>query len=568
MDLPDKEARVSIWPLAVILGWGVALRVVLYLSGRSLWIDEARIALNIGSRSYLHLLSPLDYDQAAPVAFLWAERLAVTVFGMHDWALELLPLLAGIGVLFLIYPLARRAGLSVAPALLATALVACAPNLVFYASAVKPYGIDVLVTCFLLLLAFDVADPAGDLGSRTGLAVAGVLAPWFSAPAVFVLGAISVALLADTRRSRSGMTGWLLGCTAAWAASFGAAYLMVYRQATANPYMLSFWKEAFLDPGPGWPIRVALRMREVVWGMVLEGSTRPTGQVIEELAFALIPTVFLVLTGLGVVRLVRDRAAAALLIAGPIALVLIASVAGVYPTATRLLLFAAPLFSILAAAGVAQVLSWRAEEPAPWLWPVATLLVVMGPAVYGLRLALRAPGQEPMAAVVRRFATKVAPGEAVYLAPGSIPAWTRYTTPWARPDSARLARVARLASSTGPSFENAPPGSFNPAADPSGLTLDHEGWVEIFGRSAGIQERPGLPKPVTAPDSGWSEAEVARIAGSGKPAVWLVLSYLYGFEFDLLDALDARQARRTFWERIGDIELVRYELPEAAAAAP
>ncbi len=140
-----------------------------------------------------------------------------------------------------------------------------------------------------------------------------------------------------------------------------------------------------------------------------------------------------------------------------------------------------------------------------------------------------------MAAVVRRFAAKVAPGEAVYLAPGSIPAWTRYTTPWARPDSARLARVARLASSTGPAFENAPPGSFNPAADPSGLTLDHEGWVEIFGRSAGIQERPGLPSRVTAPDSGWAEGEVARIAGSGKPAVWLVLSYLYGFEFDVLD---------------------------------
>ena len=561
MELPDKEERMSIWPLAVALGWGVALRVVLYLGGRSLWIDEARTALNIGTRSYLRLLTPLDYDQAAPVAFLWAERLAVTAFGMRDWALELLPFLAGIGVLFLVYPLARRSGLPAASAVLATALVACAPNLVFYTSAVKPYGLDVLVTCVLLLFALDVINPDGDLRSRGRLAVVGMLAPWCSVPAVFVLAAICLALLADARRSRPGMTGWLLRWMTVWAASFGAAYVIVYRQATTNPYMLAFWKEAFLDPGPGWPLRAVLRIREVVWGMFLEGSTRPTGQVIEELAFTLIPTVFLILAGLGVVRLARARASAALLVAGPIALVLIASVAGVYPTATRLLLFTAPLFALLVAAGVAQVLSWRAEEPAPWLWPVATLLVAMGPALYGLRMVLRAPSQEPMAAVVRRFAASVAPGEAVYLAPGSIPAWTRYTTPWARPDSARLARVASLASSTGPAFENAPPGSFDPTADASALTLDHEGWVEIFGRSAGIQERPGLPMRPSAPDSGWTEGEVARIATSGKPAVWLVLSYLYGYEFDVLEAMDARHARRTFWERIGDIELVRYEIP-------
>ncbi len=208
----------------------------------------------------------------------------------------------------------------------------------------------------------------------------------------------------------------------------------------------------------------------------------------------------------------------------------------------RLLLFTAPLFAMLVAAGLAQVLSWRAEEPAPWIWPLATLLMVMGPAFYGLRLVARAPSLEPMAAVVRRFAAEAAPDEAVYLAPGSIPAWTRYTTPWARPDSARLARVARLASSTGPSFENGAPGSFDSSVDPAMLTLDHEGWVELFGRSAGIQERPGLAIASPEPDSGWAEGEAARLIERRGPAVWLVLSYLYGFEFDILDAMDARRS--------------------------
>ncbi|MBA3319182.1 MAG: glycosyltransferase family 39 protein [Gemmatimonadales bacterium] len=561
MDPTGQGERAPAWPLAVALAWGVALRVVLLLSGRSLWIDEARLALNIGTRSFLHLLAPLDYDQTAPVAFLWIERLAVAVFGMHDWTLQLLPFLAGIGVLFLIYPLARRAGLSQPAAVLATAIVACAPNLIFYASAVKPYGVDVLVTCLLLLISLDVLDPYGDPRSRSGLVAAGVLAPWCSAPAVFVLGAIGLALFAEARRARRDLTPWLVKWVAASAASFGLAYLLVYRNAATNPYMLVFWREAFLNPGPGWLIRVALRIREAVWGMFLEGSTRPTGQVIEELAYTLIPAVLLVLAGLGVVRLARARPAPALLVAGPMALALLASLAGVYPTATRLLLFAAPLFAILVAAGLAQVLSWRVEEPAPWIWPLATLLVVMGPAFYGLRLVLRAPAQEPMAAVARRFAVSAAPGDAVYLAPGSIPAWTLYTTRWIRPDTARLARVATLASSAGPAFENAPPGSFDPSADTAALSLDHDGRLELLGRSAGIQERPGLPVRPPSPDDGWVEGEVARIAGSGRPAMWLVLSYLYGFERDVLAALEAEHGRCTYRERIGDIELVRYELP-------
>ena len=364
MDLPDKKnaPRFGLWPCAC-LGCGAA-------GGpphqRPIALDRrSPLALNIGTRSFLHLLAPLDYDQAAPVAFLWVERLAVTVFGMHDWALQLLPFLAGLGVLFMIYPLAIRAGFPRSAALLATAVVACAPNLIFYSSAVKPYGVDVLVTCLLLLISLDVLDPGGDPRSRNGLAAAGVLAPWCSAPAVFVLGAICLALFAEARRSRRDLTPWLVKCVAAWGASFGLAYVLVYRNAAINPYMLLFWREAFLDPGPGWLIRAGLRIRDVVWGMFLEGSTRPTGQVLEELAYTLIPTLLAILAGLGVVRLARERPAVALLVAGPIGLALLASLAGAYPTATRLLLFAAPLFAMLVAAGLAQVLLWRAEEPAP-----------------------------------------------------------------------------------------------------------------------------------------------------------------------------------------------------------
>ena len=65
----------------IIIGFGILIRLIQYLYNRSLWADEAVLALNIVNRSYLELLQPLDYDQAAPIGFLLVEKLAVQLFG-------------------------------------------------------------------------------------------------------------------------------------------------------------------------------------------------------------------------------------------------------------------------------------------------------------------------------------------------------------------------------------------------------------------------------------------------------------------------------------------------------
>jgi len=52
----------------LIIGLGIILRVAEYLPNRSLWRDEASLALNITNRSLFELLSkPLDYNQGAPL---------------------------------------------------------------------------------------------------------------------------------------------------------------------------------------------------------------------------------------------------------------------------------------------------------------------------------------------------------------------------------------------------------------------------------------------------------------------------------------------------------------------
>src|SRR3990172_8968599 len=71
---------------------GIILRLRQYLVDRSFWADEASLAVNIADRNYSELLGLLDYQQAAPVGFLYVEKTLITVFGNHDYVLRLFPL--------------------------------------------------------------------------------------------------------------------------------------------------------------------------------------------------------------------------------------------------------------------------------------------------------------------------------------------------------------------------------------------------------------------------------------------------------------------------------------------
>ncbi|NJN16607.1 MAG: hypothetical protein HC822_10195 [Oscillochloris sp.] len=86
----------SAWLAWVIILGGMALRLIPYRFNRSLWFDEAALALNIIQRDYARLLEPLDLRQTGPIGFLFAERFAFELFGSSEYALRLVPLLASL----------------------------------------------------------------------------------------------------------------------------------------------------------------------------------------------------------------------------------------------------------------------------------------------------------------------------------------------------------------------------------------------------------------------------------------------------------------------------------------
>ncbi len=80
----------------VVIGIGIAMRIWFYVYNRSMYRDEAALALNIVNRSFAGLFKPLSNDQGAPTGFLTLEKLVVTIMGNSEYSLRLVPLIASI----------------------------------------------------------------------------------------------------------------------------------------------------------------------------------------------------------------------------------------------------------------------------------------------------------------------------------------------------------------------------------------------------------------------------------------------------------------------------------------
>ena len=245
--------------IAFLFVAGTLLRLRQYLTGRSLWADEASLALNIVNRSFGELFKPLDYDQGSPLGFLFAEKIFNLLLGRNEYALRLLPFLAGILSIWLFYLLLKRvtAGTGLLAAL---ALFVLNPRLIYYSSEVKQYIVDVLLTIALLLIAAPLLEERWQRRYLIWLALAGFLAVWFSHPAIFVLAGIGLTLAIVCLHRRDIKNLWYVaGLGIFWLAAIGLLYLLILNDLRQNEYLEEYWQGAFLPmppwSDPGWFVR-------------------------------------------------------------------------------------------------------------------------------------------------------------------------------------------------------------------------------------------------------------------------------------------------------------------------
>ncbi len=138
------------WTESFVL-FGLVLRLLHYGRNPSMWHDEAALVLNVLDKTFLELLGPLEFAEAAPPLFLWLEKSIVLLLGDGTYALRLPSFLASCAALLLIPWLARQL-LRPSAVPWAVLLFACSDHLLWHASEAKPYSFDVLAATFLARL--------------------------------------------------------------------------------------------------------------------------------------------------------------------------------------------------------------------------------------------------------------------------------------------------------------------------------------------------------------------------------------------------------------------------------
>jgi uncharacterized membrane protein len=381
--------------VGLLLGLGVVLRLWQFAGNPGLWLDELAIAHNLLTRPLVVLLTaPLADDQVAPPGFLVVSRAIVVAFGSSEYALRLFPLLCSLAALPLFGRIATRL-LRPPGAVLAVALFALSSGIALYAAEAKQYASDVLVTLALTELALRWLERP--TRRRTvALTISGGVAPFFSQPAVFVLAGLGAALLIGTSR---GERQRLLLPLALWvaAAALSVAYARTRMSSGLMAFMGWFWRDGFL-PRPVksledilWPVRAVRDVFDLVLGYPWAG-------------------VYLAVAGWGLVSLFRRARVAALVVAFPLAVTLLAAVAHAYPFQLRLVLFLVPALLLLVAEGAASLGELTRSRA------VATLFLVGVAAPVAVALVRNPPvwQLDEVRPVLAELQRRRQPGDAVY----------------------------------------------------------------------------------------------------------------------------------------------------------
>lgn len=402
------------WVLLIAIGF--LLRFRQYFAIRSLWVDEASLALNLVGKSFGELFQPLDYHQAAPIGFLLVVKAIISILGNRDYILHLFPFLMGLSSIYLIYRIARdyfgKAGLFT--------VLFFAGNvwLIYYASELKQYGTDVTAALLLVYLGLRCWN-RGESRDYLWLGIAGTFAIWLSHPSIFILAAIGITLVLETILIRKEYASLkrlvLMGLV--WLISFGIHYVIVLQHTAVDDYFQTFWRRAFL-PLPPWGNLQWYLKTYYSFLLIFFSRTDPV-------LFYMFPA----LSVLGIVSLFLRRRGLAWVTLFVFLFTFAASALQRYPLVYRFMLFLIPFALFLVTEAVLRIYSlvarWN-KIPAVLLSavPVIIMLGYSMPAAYGALLSPQSNSE--LRPVVKYVADHRQANDVIYVYYGSVTTFQYY----------------------------------------------------------------------------------------------------------------------------------------------
>lgn len=400
--------------LAGIIAFALFTRISEYLSCRSIWLDEACLALNIIEKSFMELMTkPLAYDQAAPVGFLLFTKLLVMLFGSGEYVLRALPFIAGVGSIYLFYKLLKRT-VSKKAVLFALVLFSASLEMLRYTTEFKQYATDVFFVLLIQLCALSLVRGNPIVKNGIPLGIAGACVLWFSHPSVFALAGMGTVLFfyylmnkqfADVRKI------CLSACF--WALSLISLFFLSLKSTTQNTSLESYWGDSFL-PLPPQAINEQFHLIKLFLQIFFFPG------MIQQALWAMI--VFIV----GASLFFKKEKPVFYILILPVFFAAMASALRVYPFEGRLLLFYMPYMYLLIAEGLSFMLG-RTSVISRLLGVLLACLIIWYPVNLSMQQMIRRTVYvEDIKSVLDYLKTHAQKDEAMYIYYGAEKAFQYY----------------------------------------------------------------------------------------------------------------------------------------------
>jgi 4-amino-4-deoxy-L-arabinose transferase-like glycosyltransferase len=176
-----------LWIIIIIWIVGIILRFDVFLINKPLWHDECSLALSLFDRGVFDYFRPLEHYQCAPPFFMGLTKLLTYVFGIREFSLRLIPLLAGIFSLPAFYLLSKKFFKNYWTIILANLLFAINRQLIYYSQEFKQYSLDVLLCILTIYYLIDFDIKSASKKQLTIFAIIIALLPLLSFPTLFIL---------------------------------------------------------------------------------------------------------------------------------------------------------------------------------------------------------------------------------------------------------------------------------------------------------------------------------------------------------------------------------------------
>ncbi len=353
-----------------ILSLGCLLRLIQFAYNRSLWGDEAALALKIISSPLLELII-YSQGQVAPPLFMLLLKVWTNIFGTSDLVFRCIPLFCGIGSLFL-FNVITPYFLNKKGCLYALLLFSLLDNLIYYSSELKQYSTELFSTLIIIwvYLRFKHLHPKKRFSL---LAITGSILLFSSHSVLFFIATIGVILLFESFKHKQHTRAIFFTITT-WFVTFVSIYYLTTKHIHQSEGLKIWWKSAFMPLIPlslsdllWYPINLlrfccyflGLRLT-LISNYIDQLLSLPFDQQIDLIIQYgyIFGYIFILGTYIGFLYLCGIRyfyqhnKHNAFLLLGPIVLTLIASGLEKYPFQGRLLLFYFPYMVIVVIGGL------------------------------------------------------------------------------------------------------------------------------------------------------------------------------------------------------------------------